>query len=203
MTPPGEDRVSSHDHGHCEVCDQLEHEYDALVAGLRRVEGALADAAIVPTNDIERGIRLLTERLREVERERDRLNEPRAGVSRGCPNCDEVWPARLAEARGEIARLRVAYDRDVQVEPAGLAEAHGGAEDYRQQHRVAVSERDEARAMLAQAEQRVAELERPARVLVESAARYQHHKGNVILEDLWWALEQALTTPQPAPREGT
>jgi len=59
------------------------------------------------------------------------VDEPRAGEMTTCPNCQEVWPARLAEARGEIARLTAAYDRDVQVDRQQYADALQHAADLR------------------------------------------------------------------------
>ena len=58
-------------------------------------------------------------------------DEPRVGVSQGCPNCNEIWPARLVEARGEITKLRTAYDRDVQVDRQQYADALQHAADMR------------------------------------------------------------------------
>jgi len=63
---------------------------------------------------------------------REMVEEPRSAPMSACPNCQDIWPARLAEANGL-------------------------ADDYRRQHMMVTSERDEARATLAE---QVLEIER-------------------------------------------
>ena len=77
--------------------ERLRERIATLEIALKRADGALANAACVPTGDIERGIRLLTERIRALEAALASTHFHHKAFMALCPRCQGSLPGHGGE----------------------------------------------------------------------------------------------------------